>query len=94
MRALTAYTDDLFATELEILLEAHDAKGDVVGEPRPGGEVNAATGTVTLKANQEKPAQVVLRMHEEFRGKFTIKALNPKTLAAYGSLSLETDYME
>jgi hypothetical protein len=91
---VAVYTDDLFAPELEILLEAQDAKGDVVGEPRPGGEVNAATGTVTLKANQEKPAQVVLRMHEEFRGKFTIKALNPKTLAAYGSLSLETDYME
>jgi hypothetical protein len=85
---------DLFTPELEILLEAQDAKGDVVGEPRPGGEVNAATGTVTLKANQEKPAQIVLRMHEEFRGKFTVKALNPKTLAAYGSLSLETDYME
>jgi hypothetical protein len=91
---IAVYTDDLFAPELEILLEAQDSKGDVVGEPRPGGEVNAATGTVTIKANQERPAQVVLRMHEEFRGKFTIKALNPRTLEAYGSLSLETDYME
>jgi hypothetical protein len=88
------YSEDLFAQELEILLEAQDAKGDAVGEPRPGGEVNAATGTVTLKANQEKPAQIVLRMHEGFRGKFTVKALNPKTLAAYNSMSLETDYLE
>jgi len=85
---------DLFTPELEILLEAQDAKRNVVGEPRPGGEVNAATGTVTLKANQENPAQVVLRMHEGFRGKFTVKALNPKTLFEYGSLSLETDYLE
>lgn len=89
---MAVFSDDLFAQELEILLEAQDAKGEVVGEPRPGGEVNAATGTVTLKPNQAKPMQVVLRMHPEFEGKFTVKAINPKTLTAYGSLNLETDY--
>jgi hypothetical protein len=91
---IAVFSDDLFAQELEILLEAHNAQNEVVGEPRPSGEVNAATGTVNLKPNQEKPTQVVLRMHEDFRGKFTIKALNPKTLASYSSLSLETDYTE
>jgi len=89
---IAVFTDDLFARELEILLEAHDDKGQVVGEPRPGGEVNAATGTIMLKANQEKPLQVVLKMQADFEGKFTVKALNPKTLAAYASLNLETDY--
>ena len=74
----------------EILLEAQDAKGDVVGEPRPGGEVNPATKTVTLQAGERK--QITLRMDPDFEGKFTIKALNPTTLAMFTSHSLETDY--
>jgi hypothetical protein len=89
---VAAFSDDLFAQELEILLEAQNAQGEVVGEPRPGGDINAATGTVILKPNAEKPTQVVLRMHGDFEGKFAIKAINPKTLAAYSSLNLETDY--
>ena len=28
----------------------------------------------------------------EFEGKFTVKALNPTTLAIYAQLDLETDY--
>lgn len=87
-------SDDMFSqgTRVEILLEAQDSKGNVVGEPRPGGEVNPATRTVTLMPGQRK--QIALRMEEEFRGKFSIKALNPTTLAAYCALALETDYTE
>ncbi len=83
---------DLFSTttDFELLLEAHDARGNVVGEARPGGIVNPATGTLTLKPGQ--PAQVVLRMQLEFEGKFTVKAINPTTLATYCALNLETDY--
>jgi hypothetical protein len=91
---VAVFSDDLFTqgTEVEILLEAQDEKGNVVGEPRPGGDVNPATRTVSLLPGARK--LIVLRMDEDFRGKFTIKALNPTTLTAYGSLGLETDYME
>jgi hypothetical protein len=90
-------SDDMFsqAMSLEILLEAQDSKGNVVGEPRPGGDVNPATRTVTLMPGQRK--QIALRMNDEFRGKFSVKALNPTTLAlaSKGSeLALETDYTE
>jgi hypothetical protein len=83
--------EDMFAqtTSVEILLEAQDGKGNVVGEPRPGGEVNPATRTLTLMPGQRK--QIALRMDDEFRGKFALKALNPATLATYRSLALETD---
>ena len=89
--------DDLFSQEMnvDILLEAQDSKGIVVGEPRPGGAVNPATRTVTLMPGQRK--QIALSMDDEFRGKFSVKALNPTTLAlaSKGSaLSLETDYTE
>lgn len=86
--------DDMFAqeTSVEILLEAQDSKGSVVGEPRPGSEVNAATRTVTLIPGQRK--QIALRMDDEFRGKFSVKALNPTTLAAYSTLAIQTDYTE
>lgn len=85
---------DLISQDMsvEILLEAQDSKGNVVGEPRPGGDVNPATRTVTLMPNQRK--QIALRMDEEFRGKFKVVALNPTTLAAYSNLTLETDYTE
>jgi hypothetical protein len=80
---------------VEILLEAQDSKGNVVGEPRPGGDVNPATRTVTLMPGQRK--QIALRMDEEFRGKFSVKASTPRpwSLASKGSeLALETDYTE
>lgn len=85
---------DLFSEgmSMEILLEAHDSKGNVVGEPRPGGEVNPATRTVTLNPGDRK--HIALRMDDEFRGKFTVKVLNPTTLATYCKLALETDYTE
>lgn len=90
-------SDDMFSQDmsLEILLEAQDSKSKVVGEPRPGGDVNPATRTVTLMPGQRK--QIALRMDDEFRGKFRVLALNPTTLAlaSKGSeLALETDYTE
>lgn len=87
-------SDDLFAhgMNVEILLEAQDSKGNVVGEARPGGDVNPATRAITLMPNQRR--QIALRMDDEFRGKFSVKALNPTTLASYCSLALETDYTE
>ena len=83
---------DLFSkgAEVEILLEAHDKKGNVVGEAKPGGPVNPATGTITLRMGEMQ--QVALKMDMEFEGKFTVKALAPTTLASYSSLDLETDY--
>lgn len=83
---------NLFAQEstCEILLEAQDSKGNVVGEPRPSGDVNPATRTITLLPNETK--QIILRMDPSFEGNFTVKVLDPKTLTAYGSLNMETDY--
>lgn len=88
------HSQDMFPQEIgiEVLLEALDSKGNVVGEPRTGADVNPATRTINLLPNQRK--QIALRMDDEFRGKFTVKALNPTTLAALASLPLETDYVE
>jgi hypothetical protein len=90
--SLMVETSDIFSlhSDFEILLEAQDRKGKVVGEAKPGGPVNAVTGTVTLKPGQ--PEQVTVRMDPDYEGKFTLKALNPVTMAAYATLDLETDY--
>lgn len=74
----------------EILLEAQDAKGNVVGEARAGGAVNAATGTLTLHAGDK--VQVALKMQLEFEGKFKVKALDPKTNKIHCQLDLATNY--
>lgn len=85
-------TQDMFSvdTDFEILLEAHDKKGEVIGEAKPGGLVNPATGTVTLRPGEK--LQVPLKMHMEYEGKFKVKALNPSTMVAFCQLDLETDY--
>jgi hypothetical protein len=76
---------------LDILLEAHDSRGKVVGEAKPGGPVNPATRLITMKPGET--IQVTLKMELEFEGKFSVKALAPNTLAALGkALELETDY--
>lgn len=84
---------DMFsqAVAFEILLEAQDKKGNVVGTARTGGAVNAATGTITLRPGQRE--QITLRMAEEYEGRFVVKALNPTTLATHATLELETDYV-
>ena len=84
--------EDMFAaSELEILLEAQDASGNVIGEAKPGGQVNAATGTIRMSTGAE--ARITMKMEEDFEGKFTIKAMDPVTLALYGKLNLKTDYL-
>ena len=85
-------TQDMFSvgSDFEILLEAHDKKGNVVGEAKPGGLVNPATGTITLKPGDK--VQITLKMQMEYEGKFKVKALNPSTMVAFCQLDLETDY--
>ena len=89
---IQARSDDMFSqgVAVEVLIEAQDAKGNVVGEPRPGADVNPATRTLTLMPGQTK--QIALRMDPDFEGKFSVKALNPTTFASFSALALETDY--
>jgi hypothetical protein len=37
------------SSAVEVLIEAHDKLGNVVGEPKPGGGLNPATGTISLR---------------------------------------------
>lgn len=89
---LAVETAELFSVEndFEILLEAHDSKGEVVGEAKAGGAVNPATGTITLRPGDK--VQVTMKMQMDFEGKFKIKALNPTTYTVYCQLDLATDY--
>ena len=80
----------LFDNNVELLIEAQNAVGDVIGEAKPGDSVNAATGTVTLKSGQT--SRIPLRMDMNFEGSFTVKAMNPTTLETYSTLELSTDY--
>jgi hypothetical protein len=84
---------NLFGGEeaVDILLEAHDPRGRVVGEAKPGGPVNPATRWISLKPGET--LQVTLKMELEYEGRILVRALAPTTLAALGkALELETDY--
>lgn len=88
---LSVTSDDLFA-QTEILLEAHNEAGDVVGEAKIGGVVNAATRTVSLQPGDSQKVTII--MDEDFEGAFIIKALNPNTLAECTRLKLKTNYLD
>ncbi len=90
---ISASSADLFSMSatFEILVEAHDKQGNVVGEIKLGGMVNPATRTLSIKPGQN--IAVTLRMDLEFEGSFTVKALDPVTLTTYSKLDFETDYM-
>ena len=89
---ISASSADLLSMSatFEILVEAHDKQGNVVGEIKLGGMVNPATRTLSIKPGQN--IAVTLRMDLEFEGSFTVKALDPVTLTTYSKLDLETDY--
>jgi len=88
---ISVTSDDLFA-QIEVLIEAQNSAGDVIGEAKVGGVVNAATRTVSLQQGESKKVAII--MDDEFKGPFTIKALNPNTLAEFANIKLKTDYME
>jgi hypothetical protein len=89
---LEVFSDDLFTqvNDFELYLEAFDARNNLVGEAKRSAPVDPASGILVLKPNQR--VQVTLRMEEAFEGKFTVKAIDPKTQAVYSSIPLETDY--
>ncbi|WP_299876412.1 PglZ domain-containing protein [uncultured Cocleimonas sp.] len=84
-------SDDMFA-QTEILLEAHNDSGEVIGEAKIGGAVNAATRTVSLQTGDSQKVTII--MDDDFEGVFTIKALNPNTLAEFAQVKLKTKYMD
>lgn len=83
---------DLFAqaASVQLRIDAVDKTDAVVGEPRPGAGVDPATNTITLSTGEQR--EVVLRMSEEFEGKFQVRVLDPQTMSAYDTLDLETAY--
>jgi hypothetical protein len=85
---------DLFASasEYELLIEAQDQKGNMIGEAKAGGPVNPATGTISLKPGNS--IQIIIKMQIDFEGPFVIKAMNPTTLVEYSQVKLETDYVD
>ena len=64
----------------------------MVGEARPSGNVNPTSRTLTLAPGQRK--QIALRMDDAFKGKFSVKALNPKPWRPTAIWRLKPTYTE
>jgi hypothetical protein len=90
--AIAVAKGDLFSSEtaVELRVDAIDKAGAVVAEPRLGAGVDPSTHTITMHTGEQR--EVVLRMSEEFEGKFQVRVLDPQTMTAYDSLDLETSY--
>ena len=85
---------DMFAgdTPVQVLLEAYDAKGNLVGEAKPSADVDHASRTITLLPGEQR--RIAMSMDPDFQGKFTVKAIDPGSQVTYATLDLQTDYME
>ena len=91
---ISASSEELFGMEspVEMLVEAQDQNGNVVGEAKTGGIVNPATRSLALMPGSS--VKVPIRMDDTFRGKFVLKVLDPSTLVTMSSIELETNYLE
>jgi len=78
--------------EIELTIEASDAKGNVVGVAGSGPSFNPATGGVKLRPGQA--VHVGLNMDENFRGQFKVRVLDPSTNLLIAELPLKTAYLE
>ena len=92
---IVATAGDLFETSegADVILQAVDSKGAVIGEPRAGGDVNPATGTIRLELGGENALKIAMKMDSGFEGPFTVELVDPATLAQLAQLKLETDYL-
>jgi hypothetical protein len=77
--------------EIELLIEAHDAEDNVVGQVQGGDGFDSMTGLIRLRPNTA--GKITLSMNRTFEGSFVVKALDPALYTTYATLSLKTDYM-
>lgn len=78
--------------EIEVVIEATDAKGKIIGWVGSCATINPATGGVRI--NPGAALSVGLRMEDDFSGNFTVRVLDAATNVLLANLHLETGYLE
>jgi hypothetical protein len=77
--------------EIEVVLEAVNSKGVIVGSVSSGQSVNPATGGVRIRPGNA--LSIGFRMEEDFSGNFTVRALDSATNTLLADLNLKTAYL-
>ena len=80
---------------IEILLEAHDENGRIIGEPKQNTD-NNVTKVINLLSGEKR--KIPIRMIEDkdgsvYEGNAIIKAINPNNMIVFNEINLETDYV-
>lgn len=81
----------LFSERVIIKLEALDSKGNTIGTPVAGPNVNPSTNLIEFEPGTS--FKVILEMKEEFEGRFKVVASDPVTNLVHASIELKTAYM-
>jgi hypothetical protein len=87
--------EGLFGGELEAevsLIVLVKASGAEVGRVQASAGYDPGAGAFRLKPG--KSIKITLAMDDEFRGAFTVSALDPLTLELFAKLELQTEYTE
>jgi hypothetical protein len=66
--------------------------GKEIGRPQASAGYDPGSGCFKLKPG--KAIKITIAMNEDYRGAFTVNALDPITLEQFAKLELETDYTE
>ena len=79
-------------SEREVVIEAVDSKGVIVGLAGTGQAVNPATGCVRIRPGAA--VAVGIKMDDDFSGAFKVRVLDPTSNATLTDLALRTAYLE
>jgi hypothetical protein len=87
------FGEEWAAERLEVQLAVQrEGTSEEVGRVAPGDHVDPTTLRVRIQVGAA--IKVPIRIADDFHGRFTVKALDPVTMACQADLSLETNFME
>ena len=84
-------TDELFSSELRLIMQVTDANGAIVATPNESSYYNQTTNIVTIPADTLSIKQAIA-INEDFTGSFTVTLLDADTRMTLATLTLQTDF--
>ena len=88
-----ALIQDWASDAVQVQFAVHrEGSADIVGAIANGDHVDPSTDLVRISAGEK--FRVPIRMVEDFRGRFIVKALDPVAGTRFAEVELQTDYME
>ena len=88
---IRVYADDLFSSELHVIMKVTDSKGNDMATPIESSFYNETTGIITIPTEATSIKQAIA-IEEGFSGDFTVTLLDSDTKLTLATLTLQTEF--